>query len=86
MAAGLGELRAESTVLGHWKKYVEGCEAAGREPTGKDWTVARNILIGESDLQAEDWLLDPKGSNFYYFDYLWEVLKRQITRSWPSPI
>ena len=66
----------ESTVLGHWKKYVEGCEAAGREPTGKDWTVARNILIGESDSQAEDWLLDPKGSNFYYFDYLWEVLKR----------
>jgi alkanesulfonate monooxygenase SsuD/methylene tetrahydromethanopterin reductase-like flavin-dependent oxidoreductase (luciferase family) len=42
----------ESTVLGHWKKYVE------------------------SDSQAEDWLLDPKGSNFYYFDYLWEVLKR----------
>jgi alkanesulfonate monooxygenase SsuD/methylene tetrahydromethanopterin reductase-like flavin-dependent oxidoreductase (luciferase family) len=66
----------ESTVIGHWKKYVEGCEAAGREPTGKDWAVARNILIGESDAQAEDWLLDPKGSNYYYFDYLWEVLKR----------
>lgn len=65
----------ESTVIGHWKKYKEGCEAAGREATGKDWTVARNILIGESDAQAEDWVLDPKGSNYFYFDYLWEVLK-----------
>ena len=66
----------ESTVIGHWKKYVEGCEAAGRKPTGKDWTVARNVLIGGSDAEAEDWLLDPKGSNFFYFDYLWQVLKK----------
>ncbi len=66
----------ESTVISHWAKYVEGCEAIGREPTGEDWTIARNVLIGESDAQAEDWLMDPKGSNFYYFDYLFEVLKR----------
>lgn len=66
----------ESTVISHWKRYVQGCEAAGRPATGKDWSVARNVLIGESDAQAEDWLLDPKGSNYYYFNYLWEVLKR----------
>jgi alkanesulfonate monooxygenase SsuD/methylene tetrahydromethanopterin reductase-like flavin-dependent oxidoreductase (luciferase family) len=66
----------ESTVIGHWKKYKEGCEAAGRPADGKGWTVARNILVGESDAQAEDWLLDPKGSNYFYFDYLWEVLKK----------
>jgi alkanesulfonate monooxygenase SsuD/methylene tetrahydromethanopterin reductase-like flavin-dependent oxidoreductase (luciferase family) len=66
----------EQTVVGHWKKYVEGCEAAGRKATGKDWTVARNIVIGESDAEAEDWLLDPKGSNQFYFDYLWQVLKK----------
>jgi alkanesulfonate monooxygenase SsuD/methylene tetrahydromethanopterin reductase-like flavin-dependent oxidoreductase (luciferase family) len=66
----------ESTVIGHWKKYVEGCEAAGRKATGKDWTVARNILIADSDAQAEDWVLDPKGSNYFYFDYLWQVLKK----------
>jgi alkanesulfonate monooxygenase SsuD/methylene tetrahydromethanopterin reductase-like flavin-dependent oxidoreductase (luciferase family) len=66
----------EGTVVGHWKKYVEGCEAAGRKATGEDWTVARNILIGESDAQAEDWVLDPKGSNYFYFDYLWQVLKK----------
>jgi alkanesulfonate monooxygenase SsuD/methylene tetrahydromethanopterin reductase-like flavin-dependent oxidoreductase (luciferase family) len=66
----------ESTIIGHWKKYVEGCNAAGREPTGKDWAVARNVLIADSDAQAEDWALDRKGSNYFYFDYLWEVLKR----------
>lgn len=65
----------ESTIVGHWDKYVEGCEAMGVEPTGNDWSIARNVLIAESDAQAEDWLLDPKGSNFYYFDYLWKVLK-----------
>jgi alkanesulfonate monooxygenase SsuD/methylene tetrahydromethanopterin reductase-like flavin-dependent oxidoreductase (luciferase family) len=65
----------ESTVINHWGKYVEGCDAAGIKPTGKEWSVARNILIADSDAQAEDWLLDPKGSDFYYFDYLWEVLK-----------
>ncbi|RWR05757.1 LLM class flavin-dependent oxidoreductase [Paenirhodobacter populi] len=66
----------ESTIISHWAKYVEGCEEIGREPTGEDWTIARNVLIAESDAQAEDWLMDPKGSNFYYFDYLFEVLKR----------
>lgn len=67
---------AESTVVSHWEKYREGCEAANRPATGKDWSVARNIIVAESDAQAEDWLLDPEGSNYYYFNYLWEVLKR----------
>jgi alkanesulfonate monooxygenase SsuD/methylene tetrahydromethanopterin reductase-like flavin-dependent oxidoreductase (luciferase family) len=62
------------TVYGHWKQYVAGCEAVGREPTGEDWTVARNIIIGESDAQAEDWMMDPKGSSHYYYDYMWKVL------------
>lgn len=62
------------TVYGHWKQYVAGCNAVGREPTGEDWTVARNIIIGESDAQAEDWMMDPKGSSQYYYDYMWKVL------------
>jgi alkanesulfonate monooxygenase SsuD/methylene tetrahydromethanopterin reductase-like flavin-dependent oxidoreductase (luciferase family) len=36
--------------------------------------VARNFLIGESDAQAEDWLMDPNGSSRYYYDYMWKVL------------
>lgn len=65
----------EGTVISHWQKYVEGCEKVGRKPTGEDWRVARNILVGESDAEAEDWLLDPEGSTHFYFSYLWQVLK-----------
>lgn len=63
-------------VESHWAKYVEGCAIAGREPTGEDWRVARNIVIAETDEQALEWVLDKKGGNFYYFQYLWEVLSR----------
>jgi alkanesulfonate monooxygenase SsuD/methylene tetrahydromethanopterin reductase-like flavin-dependent oxidoreductase (luciferase family) len=62
-------------VASHWKKYVEGCEAAGRKPTGHDWRVARNIVIAESDEEACERVMDPQGSNYFYFDYLWQVLK-----------
>lgn len=66
----------EYIVASHWTKYLEGAAEIGREPTGADWRVARNIIVAESDQQALDWAMDPKGSNYYYFKYLWEVLKR----------
>ena len=66
----------EYTLVTHWKKYLQGCAAIGREPDGRNWRVARNIVIGESDQQALDWAMDPQGSNHYYFSYLWDVLQR----------
>jgi alkanesulfonate monooxygenase SsuD/methylene tetrahydromethanopterin reductase-like flavin-dependent oxidoreductase (luciferase family) len=76
---GFGPMSAnfcpEYSIKSHWKKYVEGCEAVGREPTGSDWRVARNILIASSDAEAKDRAMNPQGSNYYYFDYLWRVLK-----------
>jgi alkanesulfonate monooxygenase SsuD/methylene tetrahydromethanopterin reductase-like flavin-dependent oxidoreductase (luciferase family) len=66
----------EYIIASHWSRYLEGCRELGRDPTGQDWRVARNILVAESDQQALDWAMDPKGSNYYYFRYLWEVLKR----------
>jgi alkanesulfonate monooxygenase SsuD/methylene tetrahydromethanopterin reductase-like flavin-dependent oxidoreductase (luciferase family) len=60
----------------HWQKYLEGCAASGREPDGRKWRVARNIIVGESDQQALDWAMDPIGSSRYYFTYLWEVFRR----------
>jgi alkanesulfonate monooxygenase SsuD/methylene tetrahydromethanopterin reductase-like flavin-dependent oxidoreductase (luciferase family) len=76
---GFGAMSAnfcpEYVIASHWKKYVEGCEAAGRKPTGHDWRVARNIVLAASDSEARDRVMDPEGSNYYYFDYLWRVLK-----------
>ena len=64
----------EYVIASHWKKYVEGCEAAGRPVNGENWRVARNLVIARSDSEALDRMLDPNGSNYYYFDYLWRVL------------
>ncbi|OZI74246.1 LLM class flavin-dependent oxidoreductase [Bordetella genomosp. 12] len=76
---GFGPMSAnfcpEYVVKSHWQKYQEGCEAAGRKPTGLDWRVSRNILIAPSDAEARDRVMNPQGSNYYYFDYLWRVLK-----------
>jgi alkanesulfonate monooxygenase SsuD/methylene tetrahydromethanopterin reductase-like flavin-dependent oxidoreductase (luciferase family) len=65
----------EYVVKSHWIKYEQGCEVAGRKPTGKDWRVVRNIVIASSDSEAYDRVMNPEGSNHYYFDYLWRVLK-----------
>lgn len=63
-------------VATHWDKYVEGCESIGREPTGEDWRVARNIVIAPTDAEAEDRALDPEGGNAFYFRYLFDVLRK----------
>jgi alkanesulfonate monooxygenase SsuD/methylene tetrahydromethanopterin reductase-like flavin-dependent oxidoreductase (luciferase family) len=62
-------------VQSHWQKYVEGCETIGREATGDEWRVSRNMVIASSDSEAKDRVFDPEGGNYYYFAYLWEVLK-----------
>jgi alkanesulfonate monooxygenase SsuD/methylene tetrahydromethanopterin reductase-like flavin-dependent oxidoreductase (luciferase family) len=62
-------------INSHWKKYVEGCETIGKEPTGDEWRVSRNMVIAETDSEAKDRVFDPEGGNYYYFAYLWEVLK-----------
>lgn len=64
----------ESVVASHWQKYLEGCESIGKEPTGEDWRVARNIVVRETDAEAEEAALNPEGGNFFYLDYLWKVL------------
>ncbi|MDQ5897695.1 MAG: hypothetical protein QG612_1781 [Pseudomonadota bacterium] len=64
----------EYVIASHWKKYQEGCELARRQPDGDNWRVARNIVIARSDAEARDRVMDPEGSNYYYFEYLWKVL------------
>jgi hypothetical protein len=65
----------EYFIASHWKKYCEGSKIAKRPAIGDDWRVARNIVIAETDTEARDRVMDPAGSNYHYFDYLWKVLK-----------
>lgn len=76
---GFGAMSAnfcpEYVIASHWKKISEGCEAVGRKPSGHNWRVARNIVLAESDAEARDRVMDPEGSSYYYFEYMWRVLK-----------
>jgi len=63
------------SVKSHWSKYVEGCEAAKRPPTGADRRVARNVVVAATDSEAKARAFDRQGSNHYYFHYLIAVLK-----------
>lgn len=61
-------------VASHWQKYREGCAEAGIDAQGKRWRVSRNIVIADSEAEAEDLALDPKGSIYFYFEYVWRAL------------
>jgi alkanesulfonate monooxygenase SsuD/methylene tetrahydromethanopterin reductase-like flavin-dependent oxidoreductase (luciferase family) len=37
----------------HWDAYVAGAEAAGRTPKRSDWRVCKEIIVAETDAQAE---------------------------------
>ncbi|HET8576014.1 MAG TPA: LLM class flavin-dependent oxidoreductase [Methylomirabilota bacterium] len=54
-------------LRGHWERYAEGCERAGRRPDPDIWRVSRSVLVTETDAEAEDYLADPdSGLSFYY--------------------
>ena len=75
-------------LRGHWEKYAEGCEAAGRRPDPDVWRVARSILVTESDSEAEDYLADPdNGLSFYYRFFLFSFtnLRKALHMVKPDP-
>jgi alkanesulfonate monooxygenase SsuD/methylene tetrahydromethanopterin reductase-like flavin-dependent oxidoreductase (luciferase family) len=54
-------------LRGHWERYAEGCEQAGRQPDPDVWRVSRSVLVTKTDAEAEDYLADPdNGLSFYY--------------------
>ena len=68
-------------LKGHWQKYVEGCEAAGRPADPSIWRVSRSILVTESESEAEDYLADPEnGLSFYYkfFHFSFSQLRKAL--------
>jgi len=56
-------------LRGHWDKYAEGCEAAGRKPDPGIWRVSRCILVTESDAEAEDYLAATDNGLHYYYTF-----------------
>ena len=56
-------------LRGHWERYAEGCEAAGRRPDPAVWRVARCILVTGSDAEADEYLADPSNGMSYYYAF-----------------
>jgi alkanesulfonate monooxygenase SsuD/methylene tetrahydromethanopterin reductase-like flavin-dependent oxidoreductase (luciferase family) len=57
-------------LRGHWDRYAEGCERAGRPADPGVWRVARSILVTESDAEADDYMAAPDSALAFYFKFM----------------
>jgi len=67
-------LMTPTGLASHWRAYCEGCAAAGREPDGANWRVARNIFVAPTDAEARRRIMDPRSAYQHYLGYMRTVL------------
>jgi alkanesulfonate monooxygenase SsuD/methylene tetrahydromethanopterin reductase-like flavin-dependent oxidoreductase (luciferase family) len=71
---GWGLISANFMPVGHakshWQQYCAGAEAARRRPERSQWSLARTILVTESDQEARDYLSNDHCSVGWYYAYL----------------
>jgi alkanesulfonate monooxygenase SsuD/methylene tetrahydromethanopterin reductase-like flavin-dependent oxidoreductase (luciferase family) len=65
-----------NAVATHWQTYSKACAETGRPARGENWRVARNVMVAESDAEAQDRVFSADGSNRYFYTYMREVLSR----------
>jgi len=58
------------SVKSHWDIYSAAARAAGRPAFGKQWRVARNMLVASSESEAEDRVFHADAASRYYFTYM----------------
>ena len=57
-------------LRGHWERYVEGCDQAGRRPDPDIWRVSRSVLVTETDAEAEDYLAEGDTALSFYYSFM----------------
>jgi alkanesulfonate monooxygenase SsuD/methylene tetrahydromethanopterin reductase-like flavin-dependent oxidoreductase (luciferase family) len=57
-------------VASHWPRYVEGVQAVGKKPDGKDWRVAKSIFVADDDQTAKRYGHTSEGPYHFYFKQL----------------
>jgi alkanesulfonate monooxygenase SsuD/methylene tetrahydromethanopterin reductase-like flavin-dependent oxidoreductase (luciferase family) len=67
---------AHRVLAGHWRSMAKGLAEAGRPVDGRDWRVARNMVIAATDAEAQARASAPEGATRYYYDYLGSLAKR----------
>jgi alkanesulfonate monooxygenase SsuD/methylene tetrahydromethanopterin reductase-like flavin-dependent oxidoreductase (luciferase family) len=68
-----------------WASYSAKREALGKTVDPSIWRVCRNILITDSDAQAQDLLDDPDGPFSFYFRYLRGLREMKAIRDMHEP-
>ena len=64
------------SVASHWETYQTECLKHERVPNGDRWRVARSIFVGETNDEAENFVLDPQHSYMQYYKYLFGIFVR----------
>lgn len=67
---------AHRVLAGHWRGLTKGQADSARPVTGANWRVARNLVIADTDAEAQARATAPEGATHYYFDYLGTLAKR----------
>jgi alkanesulfonate monooxygenase SsuD/methylene tetrahydromethanopterin reductase-like flavin-dependent oxidoreductase (luciferase family) len=57
-------------VASHWPKYQEGCVAAGKTASGKEWRVAKSIFVADNEKTAKEYGHGANGPYHFYFKQL----------------
>ncbi len=65
-----------SGVASHWTMFQKGAAEGTIEPDPGKWSVARNIVVADSDAKAADYLARPDNALVHYYDYLIALFKR----------
>ena len=55
-----------SAVATHWQTYSKACAEAGKPARGENWRVARNVMVAESDAEAQDRIYGEHSSKRYF--------------------
>lgn len=71
-------------VKGHWDDYAAARDSVGKPADRNIWRVARSILVGETNLQAQDYVQNPEKGMSFYFRYLRTLAAMRATPGEPS--
>ena len=64
------------SVASHWATYQDECQKLGKTPTGECWRAARCIFVGDTNAEAEEFVLNPRGSFMNYYKYLYGIFQK----------
>jgi alkanesulfonate monooxygenase SsuD/methylene tetrahydromethanopterin reductase-like flavin-dependent oxidoreductase (luciferase family) len=64
------------SIASHWTTYSNACGALGKRPDGRNWRVARNMLVAPSDAEARDRVFGDQASSRWFYTYMREIFVR----------